>query len=93
MVTAAHCPFLFGIKSITKVSSLLEHSYVVLISFKIVFIFNITSADLVLMSADVVFRMTKILKEMKIAQLCSKSERTLNEKGFFHLFIESVWKP
>ena len=29
------------------------------------------------MSADVVLKMTTILKEMRIAQLCSKSERTL----------------
>ena len=30
------------------------------------------------MSTDVVLKMTTILKEMKIAQLCSKSERTLD---------------
>ena len=30
------------------------------------------------MSADVVLKMTTILKEMRIAQLCSKSERTLD---------------
>ena len=29
------------------------------------------------MSADLVLKMTTILKEMRIAQLCSKSERTL----------------
>ena len=60
-----------------KVRSLLEHSCVILISFKIVVIFIITSADFVLMSADVVLKITTILKEMRIAQLCSKSERTL----------------
>ena len=52
--------------AVYKVLSLLEHSCAILISFKIVVIFNITSADFVL-----------ILKEMRIAQLCSKSERTL----------------
>ena len=56
-----------------KLRSLLEHSCAILISFKIVVIFNITSADFVLMSANVVLKMTTILKEM-----CSKSERTLD---------------
>ena len=44
------------------------------VNFKIniIVIFNITSTDFVLMSA--------ILKEMRIAQRCSKSERTLNTK-------------
>ena len=60
-----------------KVRSLLEHSYAILISFKIVVIFNITSVDFVLMSADVVLKMTTMLKEIRIAQLCSTSERTL----------------
>ena len=55
----------------SKVRSLLEHSCAILISFKIVVIFNITSADFVLMSADVVLKMTTILKEMRIMQLCS----------------------
>ena len=35
------------------------------------------SADFVLMSADVVLEKTTILKEMRIAQLCSKCEQTL----------------
>ena len=59
-----------------KVHSLLDHSCAI-ISFKFVVIFNLTSAEFVLMSADVVLKMTTILKEMRIAQLCSKSERTL----------------
>ena len=42
-------------------------------------IVNNTSADFVLMSADVVLKMTTILKEMRIAQLGSKSERALVE--------------
>ena len=37
-----------------------------LIYFKIVVIFNITSTDFVLMSADVVLKMTTILKEMRV---------------------------
>ena len=60
-----------------KVRSLIEHSCAILISYKIVVNFNITSADFVLMSADVVLKMITILKEMRIAQLCLKSERTL----------------
>ena len=32
-----------------------------------------------MMSADVVLKMTTILKEMRIAQLCSKSEQTLQQ--------------
>ena len=39
-------------------------------------IFNIKS-EFVLTSYDVVLKMTTILKEMRIAQLCSKNERTL----------------
>ena len=61
----------------TKVHSFLEHSYPILVSLKIVVIFEITSADFILISADVVLKMTTILKEMRIAQLCSKSEQTL----------------
>ena len=40
-------------------------------------IFNNTSADFVLISADVLLKMTTILKELRIAQLCSKNDRTL----------------
>ena len=61
-----------------KVCSLLEDSCAIFISFKIVVIFNsITSADIKTKSADVILKMTTILKEMKIGQLCSKSEWTL----------------
>ena len=56
-------------KILGKVRSLLEHSCAILISFKIVAIFNITSADFVLISADVVLKMTTILKEMRTVQL------------------------
>ena len=72
------CIFKHSTEVSSKVCSLLEHSCAILISFKTVVIFNIISADFVLMSADVVLKMTTILKEMRIAQLCSKSERTLN---------------
>ena len=61
----------------SKVLSLLEHSCSILISFKIVVIFNTTSADIKTMSADGKLEMTTILKEMRIMQLCSKSDRTL----------------
>ena len=57
-----------------KVRSLLEHICAILISFKIVVIFNTTSADIKTKSGDVVLKMTTILKEMRIAQLYSKGE-------------------
>ena len=62
---------------ITSNTVLLDHSCTILLSFKIVVIFNIKSVDFVLMSADVVLKMTRILREMKIEQLWSKSGRTL----------------
>ena len=40
-------------------------------------IFNTTSADIKTKSFDVALKMTTILKEMRIVQLCSKSELTL----------------
>ena len=45
----------------------------------ILYIFSRFQADFVLMSGDLVLKMTTILKEMRIAQPCSKSERTLVE--------------
>ena len=56
--------------SCTKVHLFFEDSCAILISFKIVVIFNIKSADFV-DSDDVVLKMTTILKEMRIAQLGS----------------------
>ena len=53
------------------------NSCAILSSFKIVIIFNNTSADFVLISADVLLNIITILKELRIAQLCSKNERTL----------------
>ena len=70
----------------SKVRSLLEHSCVVLITFEIVVIFNIISGDFVFMSADVILKMTTILKQMRIKQLCSKSERTLIKVALPFLF-------
>ena len=43
-------------------------------------VFNITSADFVLISADVVLKITKILKEMRIALLPSQNEQALFPK-------------
>ena len=40
-------------------------------------IFDITSAKIKPKSADLLLKIIKILKEVKIAQLCSKNERTL----------------
>ena len=64
-------------------SIILTHKCTILISYKIVVLFNMTSADFVLTSADVVFISTTILKEMRIAQLSSKNERTLEKIGRF----------
>ena len=44
---------------------------------KIVIIFNISSAEIKIKSADVSLKMTTILKELRIAQLRSKNKRTL----------------
>ena len=46
-------------------------------SFKIVIIFNNTSAEIKTKSADVLLKIITILKELRIAQLCSKNEWTL----------------
>ena len=80
MVTAAHCPFLFGINSITKVRSLVEHSCT--IPFKIVVIFNV-------ISADVVLKLTIILKEMKCHATVFQKWTDFNRKRVFSSFC---WK-
>ena len=67
-------PILRTFPQLLKVRSFLEHSCAILSSFKIVIIFNNTSADFVLISADVLLRMITILKELRDAQLCSKNE-------------------
>ena len=58
----------------------MEHSCTILSCFKIVVIFNNTLADFFRISADVMLKMTTILKELKIAQMCSKNEQTLVKK-------------
>ena len=64
-----------------KVRLFLDRSCAILSSFKIVVIFNNTSADFVLISADVLLKMTIILKEQGIAQL-----RSTNKQTFVHIF-------
>ena len=54
-----------------KVRPFLEHSCAILSSFKTVIIFNNTSAEIKTKSADVLLKMIKSLKELRIAQLCS----------------------
>ena len=54
----------------SKVVSSLQ-SRMILLSFKIMIIFNITSAEIKTKSADVLLKIIIILKEMRIAQLCS----------------------
>ena len=56
---------------LSKVRPFLEHSCAILSSFKIVIIFNITSAEIKTKSADVLSEMITILKELRIAQLFS----------------------
>ena len=55
----------------TKVRSLQDDRCTILISFKIVAVFNTTSADIKTKSADVVLKTTTILKEIRIEQLSS----------------------
>ena len=50
----------------TKVRSFLENSCSILSFFKLVMIFNNTSADFVLISADVLLKIITILKELRI---------------------------
>ena len=47
-------------QNLPKVRSLLDHSCAILISFKIVVLFNNTSADFVLISVDILLKMTTI---------------------------------
>jgi hypothetical protein len=61
-----------------KVRFFLDHCCAILSSFKILVIFNNTSADFVWISADGILKMTTILKELMIVQLCSKNEWTLS---------------
>ena len=51
-------------------------------------IFNIiTSADFVLISADVILKMTKILNQLRITQMCSKNGRTFVKVSLMILVI------
>ena len=62
-----------------KVRLFLDRSCLDLSSFKIVVIFNNASSDFVLISADGLFKVTTILKELRMMQLCSNNERTLSD--------------
>ena len=73
-----------------KVCLFLEHSCAILSSFKIVIIFNNTSADLVLISSDVILKIFTILKELRISNVCSKSKRTLVVPQDFFMF--EIWR-
>ena len=70
----------------------------ILISFKIVVVFNTTSADIKTKSADVVLKTTTILREMRIVQMsfnvkglydkhCFNNERTLYDKIYSHVIL------
>ena len=54
-----------------KIHSFLEHICAILSSFKIVIIFNSTSAEIKTKSADILLKMIIISIELRIAQLCS----------------------
>ena len=64
----------FG-ESTTRLSQLLS-------SIKIMIIFNNTSTEINTKSADVLLKMTTILKELRIVQLQSKNEQTLRSGEF-----------
>jgi hypothetical protein len=55
----------------------LDRSCAILSCFKIVVIFDNTSAEIKTKSADVLLKMTTILKELGIVQLQSKNKWTL----------------
>jgi hypothetical protein len=59
-----------------KVRLFLDRSFAILSSLQIVDIFNNTSADFVLISGDLLLKMTTILKELRIAQQRSKNKWT-----------------
>ena len=65
---------------LSKVLLFLDRSCGILTFFKIVVIFNNTSAEIKTKSADVLLKMTTILKELRIAQLCFKNEQSLIEE-------------
>ena len=54
-----------------KVSSFYQDRCAILISFKIVVVFNTTSVNIKTKSADIVLKTTTTLKEMRISQLSS----------------------
>ena len=63
-------PFIYYVIT-CKVRSFSEHSCAILSSFKIVINFNDALAEIKTKSADVLLKMTTILKEVRIEQLCS----------------------
>ena len=80
-------PFIYYVIT-CKVRSFLEHSCAILSSFKIVIIFNNTSADFVLISADVILKTITILKELRIVQLCPKNGWTLSNFFIQDFFLQ-----
>ena len=76
--------------SLTKVCLFLDLSCTILSSLEIVVIFNNTSAEFVLISANVWSKMTTILKELRIGLLQSKNKRTLVRLWFWFL-SDSIW--
>jgi hypothetical protein len=71
-----------------------HHSCMILSSFKIMIIFNNTSPEIKPKSADVLLNMITIFEELRIVQLCSKNEKTLEQSSVsvhrnFLVFIPS----
>ena len=64
-------PLKQNVPALIKVRLVLDRSWAILSFFKIVIIFNIASADFALISADVLLKIITILKELRIAELCS----------------------
>ena len=62
----------------------------ILISFKIVVLFNTTLADIKTKSDDVILKSTRILKEMRILQLCVKMNGLYNTAWFSFQFLDYV---
>ena len=68
----------------------LDHSWAILSSFKMVVVFSNKSADFVLISADVLLKMTKFLKELRMAQLRSKYKQTLAWTGLNFYYYSGI---
>ena len=72
--------------------SILRSSYAIFSWLNSIVIFNITPADIKTKSANVILKMTTILKELRIAQLCSKNGQTLPCLHHYNLLLITTIK-